>query len=58
MRRLPPWVVFFLGVLTVGLIVVGYEERHHIGPIPLILGLLWGLFTLAAAGAMFKPETE
>lgn len=56
MRRLPPWIVFFLAVLAVLLLVVGYVDRHHVGPLPMVLGALWAVFTLAAAGAMFKPE--
>ncbi len=58
MRRLPVWVVFLLVVLTVLLIVVGYEERHHVGPVPVILGVLWAAFTLGALGGMLKPEND
>lgn len=56
MRRLPPWIVFFLAVLAVVLLVIGYEDRHEVGPLPMVLGALWVVFALAAAGAMFKSE--
>lgn len=56
MRRLPPWMVFFMGLLSLVLLVIGYEDRHEVGPLPMILGAIWLVFTLGAAGAMFKPE--
>lgn len=56
MRRLPPWLVLMLVVLTVVLAVAGYQDRHEVGPLPVVLAALWAVFTLAAAGAMFKPE--
>ncbi|HWH14024.1 MAG TPA: hypothetical protein VNT51_04710 [Miltoncostaeaceae bacterium] len=58
MRRLPPWMIFFLFVLTALMIWVGVEERHHVGPLPLVLGVAWLLFTLAAAGGMFRAERD
>lgn len=58
MRRLPPWLVFMLFVLTVILAVVAWHDRHEVGPIPVILGALWAVFTLAAAGGMFKSEAR
>jgi len=58
MRRLPPWMVFFLAVLTAVLLVVGWAERDHVGPFPLMLGVLWLLFTLAAVAGMFRPESD
>jgi hypothetical protein len=58
MRRLPAWVVFFLVVLTVLMAWIGWVERDHVGPVPLVLGAVWALFTLGAARGMLKPETE
>jgi hypothetical protein len=58
MRRLPPWVIFGLVVLSALMLFVGYEERSHVGPLPLALGVVWLLFTLASAGAMFRPERD
>jgi len=58
MRRLPPWVIFFLLVLSALMLFVGYEERSHVGPLPAVLGVAWVLFTLASAGAMLRPERD
>lgn len=56
MRGLPVWMLAALAALSVVMIVVGYEERHHAGPFPLILGIIWALFTLASIGAKAKPD--
>lgn len=58
MRGLPVWMIGMLAVLTVALLVVGYDERHHVGPFPMILGTLWALFTLAAVAGKARSITE
>lgn len=56
MRRLPPWMVLFLGLLGILMLVVGWDERHHVGYIPVILGVLWLLFTAASAKGILAEE--
>lgn len=55
MRGIPVWMLAGLTALSVLLIGFGYADRHEVGPIPLILGIAWALFTLAAIGAKTKP---
>jgi hypothetical protein len=45
-----------LVVLTALLLWVGIDERHEIGPVPMILGVLWVLFILAAAPKIFSRD--
>jgi hypothetical protein len=40
-------------VLAALLIVVGIVEIDHVGPVPVVLGVLWALFTLASAPRVF-----
>lgn len=56
MRRLPPWMVLFLFLLAALMLYVGWDERHHVGYVPVLLGILWGLFALGAAKGMTAPE--
>ncbi|MCB0883022.1 MAG: hypothetical protein KDC33_12515 [Thermoleophilia bacterium] len=56
MRRLPPWIVFFLLALAVLMLVVGWEERHEVGYVPVVLGVVWLLFTAAAAKNVLADE--
>jgi hypothetical protein len=58
MRRLPGWVIIGLAALTILMLLVGWVERDHVGPVPMILGVVWALFTLASAAAMFRPESD
>jgi hypothetical protein len=45
-------------VLTVLLVVVGWQDRHEAGPIPYLMGIVFALFTLAAIGAKARGEDE
>jgi hypothetical protein len=45
-----------LVLLTAVLLVVGYEDRHEVGPVPMILGGLWVLFILASAPKIFSRD--
>ncbi len=56
MRRLPAWVIVFLILCGVFLALVGWRERHHVGYVPLGLGVLWVLFGLGSAPRMFDLE--
>ena len=58
MRGLPAWMLALLSVLTVLLVVIGWEDRHEAGYLPFILGLLFALFTLASIGAKVRFEDE
>lgn len=56
MRRLPIWMLTIIAGLTVLLLVVGIEDRHEVGPVPIILAVLWALFVLASAPKVFKRD--
>ena len=58
MRGLPAWMLAMLTVLTVLLVVIGWEDRHEAGYLPFILGLLFAVFTLASIGAKVRFEDE
>jgi hypothetical protein len=50
--------IAMLGVLSAVLIVVGHHDMSHIGPFPMILGILWAVFTVVALGAKAKPQSD
>lgn len=45
-----------LAVLTAVLLWVGIDERHEVGPVPMVLGGLWAIFVLAAAPRVFSRD--
>jgi hypothetical protein len=55
-RRLPIWMLLILTVLTVLLLLVGIDERHEVGPLPIILGVIWGLFVLGSLPRIFTRD--
>lgn len=56
MKRLPAWMLAVLAILTALLAWVGIDERHEIGPVPIILAVLWALFILASAPKVFGRD--
>ncbi|MFN8109151.1 MAG: hypothetical protein U0Y82_04795 [Thermoleophilia bacterium] len=56
MRGFPGWLILALVVLSGLMLFVGNEELDKVGPVPLILGVLWSLFTLASIAAKARPE--
>jgi hypothetical protein len=58
MKGLPSWMLLGLLVLTVLLVVFGWQDRHEAGPIPYLMGIVFALFTLAAIGAKARGEDE
>ncbi len=56
MRRIPAWILLVLALLTAALLIVGIRERHEIGPLPIALGVLWGLFVLGSAPKIFSQK--
>jgi Flp pilus assembly protein protease CpaA len=56
MRGLPGWMILVLIVLTAMLLYVGYDERHEVGWMPFILGVVFALFTLGAIGGKARGE--
>lgn len=56
MRRLPPWIVAALAVISALLISVGWEDKDEAGYLPFVLGIAWGLFTLASAAGIFSQR--
>jgi hypothetical protein len=45
-----------LAVLTAALLWVGIDERHEIGPVPMILGGIWALFILVSIPRVFSQD--
>ena len=56
MRRLPPWIVASLAVISVILLWVGWIDRHEAGILPFLLGIVWTLFTMASAAGMLSQK--
>jgi hypothetical protein len=56
MRRLPPWIVAVLAVISGLLLWIGWTDRHEAGYLPFILGICWSLFTLASLGGILSQE--
>jgi hypothetical protein len=48
--------LFVLAVLTGLLMWVGIEERHEIGPVPIILASIWVIFILASLPKVFSRD--
>ncbi len=56
MKKLPIWIItvlLCLGILTTS---TGWYERHEVGYLPFVLGILWILFALAAAPRVFADD--
>ncbi len=51
MKRLHVWIIGIMVILTGLLLWVGWDERHHAGYLPFIMGIVFGVFTLASIGA-------
>jgi len=56
MKRLPVWILATMVVLSALLLVVGWDERHHAGWFPFIMGVAFLLFTLASIGQAVRDE--
>ena len=55
-HRIPAWILLIVAALAVTLVVVGEHELEEIGPLPMTLGILWGLFVLASAPKVFSQK--
>jgi uncharacterized membrane protein len=55
-KRLPPWLLFVIAVLTVLLLWVGIDERDEVGPVPIVLGVIWVVFVLASIPKIFSRD--
>lgn len=56
MKKLPIWLVgmlLLLGLLTTW---IGWIDRHEVGYIPFVLGVIWIAFALAAAPRVFADD--
>lgn len=58
MKGLPSWLLAGLLVLAALLLVIGWKDHGEAGYLPFIMGILFGLFTLAAIGARARGEDE
>lgn len=56
MKRLPPWVLLVLAVLTALLMWVGIKEIDEVGPVPIVLASIWALFVLASVPKIFSRD--
>ena len=53
MKQIPLWMLGLFLCLSAGLIVIGAIEVGEVGPLPVALGILWALFTLASLPRAF-----
>ncbi len=58
MRGIPAPIILVLIVLSVLMTTVGYANRSDVGPIPVVIGVLWGLFALAAIAGRLRPAAK
>ena len=56
MKRLPIWMLLGLVGISALLIWVGLKEQDQLGPLPLILGIIWTLFTLGSIPKAFADD--
>ena len=56
MKRLPIWMLLGLVGVSALLIWVGLKEQDQLGPLPLILGIVWTLFTLGSIPKAFADD--
>jgi hypothetical protein len=55
MRGLPALMILALILLSVAMITVGWWQHNDAGYLPFIIGILWGLFALAAIIGRLRP---
>ena len=58
MRGIPALIILALIVLSVLMTTVGWANRSDVGPIPVIIGVLWGVFALAAIAGRMRPAAK
>ncbi len=56
MKRLSPFILFVIAVLTALLMWVGIAERDEVGPVPIILASIWAVFVLASVPKIFSRD--
>ena len=56
MKRLPVWMLFVIALLTAALLLVGIDKRDEVGPVPIILGVIWTLFILGSAPKILSRD--
>ena len=58
MRGLPLLMILVLIVLSVAMITVGWWKHTESGYLPFIVGILWGLFAIAAIIGRLRPASR
>ncbi len=56
MKKLPIWMVTTLLLLGVLMTWAGWYDRHEVGYLPFVLGILFILFGLASAPRVFADD--
>lgn len=56
MRGLPLWIIGLLAALTFLLLYFGVQDREESGNAPIIMGVLFAIFTLAAIGGKLRGD--
>jgi hypothetical protein len=55
-KKLPIWLVGMLLLLGLVTTWIGWIDRHEVGYIPFVLGVIWIVFALAAAPRVFADD--
>jgi len=55
-KKLPIWLVGILLLLGLVTTWIGWIDRHEVGYIPFVLGVIWVVFALAAAPRVFADD--
>jgi hypothetical protein len=58
MRGIPALMILALIVLSVLMITVGWANRNDVGYIPVIIGVIWGVFSLACIAGRAAPSSS
>jgi hypothetical protein len=58
MRGIPAPIILVLLALSVLMISVGWANHSDVGPIPVIVGVIWALITLGALAGRLRPASR
>ena len=58
MRGIPALMILALIALSVLMTTVGWANHKDAGPVPVIVGVIWGLVALAAIAGRARPAAK
>ena len=58
MKRLPLWMIAVMAILAALMVWGGLHDIEEAGSLPVVVGVVWVVFTLACAGRVFASEND